>query len=201
MEAYFGQTTPHSLVLLFLVAAFAIVAVRSLRYQGLQRKVHPSAQAIKLQEFLGVSGVMATRFVLRIGREVGEGWRPARVSKNFEEGGGGSGVSSTSAIDQRTNSRKHRRFRMGWRQLPCSVPLHTIRWLFNIHSPRVPMPHERKILKKRFSGLLQNSRSDRYGTGGRASGCLHACQTVQLIDTHRSINGFTLLYVIPPTAP
>ena len=51
MEAYFGQTTPRSLVLLFLVAAFAMVAVRSLRYQGLQRKVHPSAQAIKLQKF------------------------------------------------------------------------------------------------------------------------------------------------------
>ena len=42
MDAYFGQTTPRSLVLLFLEAAFAMVAVRSPKYQGLKRKAHPS---------------------------------------------------------------------------------------------------------------------------------------------------------------
>ena len=147
MEAYFGQTTPRSLVLLFLVAAFAMVAVRSLRYQGLQRKVHPSAQAIKLQKFwvspeswLHVrsknwEGGLAKGGDQRCLQELRRRWRRIRKSAVPRRSIKGQTAANTGGFA----------WAGAWRQLPCSVPLHTIRWLFNVHAPRVPVPHERKI--------------------------------------------------------
>ena len=201
MEAYFGQKTPRSLVLLFLVAAFAMVAVRSLRYQGLQRKVHPSALAIKLQKFwvspeswLHVrsknwEGGLAKGGDQRCLQELRRRWRRIR-SQQYLGDRSRDKQPQTPAVSHGLDS--------AWRQLPCSVPLHTIHWPFNIHSPRVsPTKDLKEVI---FWPIARTQGRTGIVSAGEHLVVFTHVKPSNLFDTHRSINGFTLLYVIPPTA-
>ena len=167
----------------------------ALRYQGLQRKC---TRVLRRSSFRRFGCLRSFGYTVR--SKNWEGWRRVATSEGLQE-----------------LRRRWRRIRsqhpikgqtaantgvFAWAGGSCPVPCPYMPSAgYSIFTLQGSPSRTKNSKQASFLAYCKNSRSDRYGAGGRASGRLHARQTIQLIDTHRSINGFTLLYVIPPTAP